>query len=354
MNSVDDTLEIVRARNRIDVRNPVSMQDFVDLFFELHGERGLRVENYLTALNHLGRKVLMKGLLYAPDESGLPGLLRRRLHDREFQDDYEKAPTTFQKFEQSEEFIYVSQFVARFGSERNDAEVQKLRQLLAVKDVHISYGALSYFLDAEFARQRREAFRERILLTSPSTVAEVFSAYLHSHSKDNLEQLEELSCLLGEMNFGQFELKDLRDQLHDLETRIELEYFERQLAEHSERLSIDEVDGYNGAEFESFLAGLYKKMGYKVEQTRLSGDQGADLVLNKFGVVSVVQAKCYAETVGNYAVQEIVAARSYYRANDGIVVTNNYFTPSAKALAAANQIVLIDRDGLSGMIEKYY
>jgi HJR/Mrr/RecB family endonuclease len=94
-------------------------------------------------------------------------------------------------------------------------------------------------------------------------------------------------------------------------------------------------------------------MGYKVEITKTTGDQGADLVIEKFGEKTAVQAKCYASTVGNYAVQEVLAAKSLYKAHRAMVVTNNYFTDAAITLAAANHIELWDRDKLSEAIQSY-
>ena len=66
-------------------------------------------------------------------------------------------------------------------------------------------------------------------------------------------------------------------------------------------------------------------MGYVVNSTELTGAQGADLILVKNGVKTVVQAKRYSGSVCNKAVQEIVAARNLYFAEKGIVVTNSIF-----------------------------
>ena len=95
-------------------------------------------------------------------------------------------------------------------------------------------------------------------------------------------------------------------------------------------------------------------MGYQVEQTRLSGDQGADLVIVKFGEKTVIQAKRFGGKVGNKAVQEIMAAISLYEAQKGMVITNNYFTPAAVKLANANNIELVDRDALEELINKHW
>lgn len=78
----------------------------------------------------------------------------------------------------------------------------------------------------------------------------------------------------------------------------------------------------------------------------MSGDQGADLIAIKNGVRYAIQAKNYSDKVSNKSVQGIVASLKYYGAEEAMVVTNNYFTDSAKELAARNQVRLIDRDKL--------
>ena len=48
--------------------------------------------------------------------------------------------------------------------------------------------------------------------------------------------------------------------------------------------------------------------------------------------------------VTNSAVQEVVASLAYYTRNKGIVVTNSFFTQSAKELAKVNNVELWDRN----------
>ncbi len=108
-------------------------------------------------------------------------------------------------------------------------------------------------------------------------------------------------------------------------------------------------------EFEKFLKNLFEKMGYAVEETKLSGDQGADLVINKFSEKLVFQAKRYGcEKVSNSAIQEVVAAIRYYNANKGTVVTTSTFTKSAIELARSNGVDLIDRTKLDELIHHYF
>ncbi len=61
----------------------------------------------------------------------------------------------------------------------------------------------------------------------------------------------------------------------------------------------------------------------------------------------VVQCKRYAKPVGNGAVQEVVAARSYWHADWAAVVSNAGFTPAARKLAAATDVLLLHHDALT-------
>lgn len=111
---------------------------------------------------------------------------------------------------------------------------------------------------------------------------------------------------------------------------------------------IDEMDGYK---FEEFMKCVYEQLGYSVYHTPFSGDQGADLILtSKEKTRIAVQVKRYSGKVSNSAVQEVVAAKGFYKCTEGIVVTNSYFTDSAKQLAEANLIDLVDRNGLEKLI----
>lgn len=116
--------------------------------------------------------------------------------------------------------------------------------------------------------------------------------------------------------------------------------------------TIDDVDMMNGSEFEHFVCELYTKMGYKAEVTKQSGDQGLDVIAEKGDKRIGIQAKCYSGTVGNSAVQEAVAGRSFYHCDKVVVVTNNYFTASAKELAQSNDVILWDRDILKEKIKE--
>lgn len=120
-----------------------------------------------------------------------------------------------------------------------------------------------------------------------------------------------------------------------------------------EDLTIERIDIMSGIEFEHFLNDLFSKDGYKTEITKASGDQGADLIVEKFGERTVVQAKRYSNAVSNSAIQEVVAAKAHYNCSRTIVITNNYFTKSAIELAYSNKVELCDREMLKSKLEEY-
>lgn len=115
------------------------------------------------------------------------------------------------------------------------------------------------------------------------------------------------------------------------------------LMQKEKNITIDDIDLMTGREFEEFITNLFIKMGCSAHTTKESGDQGIDVIAEKNGIKYGVQCKCYANTVGNSAIQEVVAGKQFYKLDKLIVVTNNYFTKSAQNLASANDVILWDR-----------
>ena len=112
------------------------------------------------------------------------------------------------------------------------------------------------------------------------------------------------------------------------------------------RSGIRRIDRMDGPTFEAYLEILFRRLGYHVQRTRASGDFGADLIVERDGVRTAVQAKRYAKAVGLTAVQEAAAARGKYGCDAALVVTNSTFTRPARELAEANGVELWDREEL--------
>lgn len=83
-----------------------------------------------------------------------------------------------------------------------------------------------------------------------------------------------------------------------------------------------------------------------METTPVTGDYGADLILNNGSERIIVQAKRYSQTVGVKSVQEVASAVPFYGGTAEMVITNVYFSPNAITLAQRVGITLWDRSRL--------
>jgi hypothetical protein len=111
-----------------------------------------------------------------------------------------------------------------------------------------------------------------------------------------------------------------------------------------------QIDSMTGPQFEDYMVRVFRNLQFGVKHIGKTGDQGCDLILVRNGKRIACQLKRYAGAVGNFAVQEAVAAVRYYGCDASMVVTNSHFTTSAKALAIKNNCELIERDRLGIMI----
>ena len=213
--------------------------------------------------------------------------------------------------------------------------------------------ALIIFINEQRKKFLKDQFIKNIapqynLYSIPENIDSLAEQILKADCSFPIEQL----ILYGNILFNPQEsyftmLKVYYDRFCDLNNQIKRENYISSLESLDDKsaitaIAIDDLNEMNGYEFENFIASLFSQMGYKTTVTKKSGDQGVDILAEKNGVITAIQAKCYNQPVGNKAVQEIVAGIKYYGAKRGIVATNNTFTSSAKRLAKANGIALWD------------
>lgn len=118
--------------------------------------------------------------------------------------------------------------------------------------------------------------------------------------------------------------------------------------------SMKNIDGMDGHDFEYVCADILRAKGFQnVTVTRGSGDQGVDVIAEQSGVKYAVQCKRFSGSVGNKAVQEVHFGKTYYHCHVAIVMTNSYFTKSAKDAASESNTILWDRDDLMPYFEEY-
>ena len=115
--------------------------------------------------------------------------------------------------------------------------------------------------------------------------------------------------------------------------------------------TIFEVDLMGGICFENFCKELIEKY-YNVDcsVTLKSNDYGADLIFNMNFKKIVVQLKRYKSAVGIRAVNEVIAAKVYYDADEAWVMTNSYFSNQAINLALSDNVRLFTRNDLENII----
>lgn len=119
----------------------------------------------------------------------------------------------------------------------------------------------------------------------------------------------------------------------------------------SKGVSSVELRVMTGVQFENWLEEQIQSAGFRVRPTRVTGDQGADLLVEVPVGLMVVQAKRYGRPVGNGAVQEVYAAKGFYRAKKAAVVTNSTFTKSARELAQRLNVELVEGKEVQRVVE---
>ena len=96
-----------------------------------------------------------------------------------------------------------------------------------------------------------------------------------------------------------------------------------------------------GIEYEQYCKRILQDAGWEVEDTTATGDQGVDLIASIENIRVCIQCKCFKKAVGNKAVQEIVAGKTYWSGSHAVVVAKSGFTKSAKKLADSTNVILI-------------
>lgn len=118
-----------------------------------------------------------------------------------------------------------------------------------------------------------------------------------------------------------------------------------------------DVDKLNGVEFEDLVEKLISKMGFITERTKRSFDGGIDIIaINEqplFDGKYIIQCKRYSKSIGEPILRDLYGVVSSEHANKGILITNSYFTKTAKEFAKNKPIELIDGKKLTNMLDKY-
>lgn len=117
------------------------------------------------------------------------------------------------------------------------------------------------------------------------------------------------------------------------------------------KAGIHEIDKMSGEQFEDRLCILFRNLGYSVDhysQAHRGNEYGVDIIIEKDGAKTVVQAKRYKknEHVDNTAVEKLVAGKALVNSDHALVVTNSTYTDNALYVADKLSVELWDRKEL--------
>ena len=108
----------------------------------------------------------------------------------------------------------------------------------------------------------------------------------------------------------------------------------------------------SGTRFEQELGNLYSQLGYEVESTPTSGDEGVDIILRKDGKKTVVQCKAHKTPVGPAIVRELYGSMVAYGAENSILACTGGFTRGVRAFAKGKPIELVSINEILILVNK--
>ena len=119
-------------------------------------------------------------------------------------------------------------------------------------------------------------------------------------------------------------------------------------------IDFNKMDGY---EFENYIASLLREIGFRVEETALSGDGRVDLIAYSDEVMYkgeyLVQCKRWDSNFGVSVVRDLYGVVLSNNANKGIIITNAFFTSQAIEFSEGKNMELVDGDILNSLVNKY-
>ena len=316
-------------------KNPDTIKSYVDIFLSTYGKSYAENLNQFKRLLYLSKKI-------APNEIE-DAIKSFFIEIISYDENYEY----WHGFKPIYDFKLIHEFAKKYRANYEKADLEKLNKLLiqtGIKfhDINLLENLVSH---AVFVQDYKN-FKRNMLVANVSNEKEYIEQFLLVCKDVTEYNMYMFYTLLSELRMTCLSSEEFYEYM---DTKI----FGMRLTSNINKLTINDVDKMSGYEFEDFIGTLYKKMGYSVELTPKSGDQGADLIITKLEERTAVQTKNYTENVTNKAIQEVVASKEFYKCTSCRVVTNRYFTKSAIELGNVNGVKLVDREELKALIDNY-
>ena len=311
----------------------------------------------------------------------------RKLKEEIIKERERKINNDLKKLEETNNLKYIDNYAKKYHNYLSGTqEFEHLKEILGKNNFQIEDNDLELIIGLRRMDQIYSEMKKKIFHNNPKNADDSIRNYLEIYG---YREHQSIVLAVNALDLNKYNLKgkDLRDYIRKItnfddeinrntllrilieefnykgllsigieriKKEMELEKFETNLVSDSDsgvRYTIVDIDKMSGYDFENLLKKLFEKMGYKVTHTSLSSDQGADLVIEKFGEKTVIQAKNWTNNVGNSAIQEVVASIKHYNAQKSMVITSSDFTPSAIDLGRSNNVELWDRTKLSKVLD---
>lgn len=194
---------------------------------------------------------------------------------------------------------------------------------------------LEYAIHRRFANQLTRAERSRLDNTIENALfkAERFSVLLDPETQ--AEWSPHIASLRAQIDIGRARVEHQRD------------------AARRADLKLAQLATLTPETFEEFVAELFEALGYTVEHTGGTGDEGADLSAHRAGQRAVVQCKYHSRgVIGSPELQKFLGTIHHTRSHKGIFVTTRTFTLAAEKFASEHPIELVDGPRLVELVQQ--
>ena len=94
--------------------------------------------------------------------------------------------------------------------------------------------------------------------------------------------------------------------------------------------------------FETQIARLFCRLGYRVHRRPATHDSGVDLVVVRTGFRAIVQCKCWRHPVGPAVVRDLYGTPLHTCADLGVLATTSTVSRSAQRFAQGKPLLLLD------------
>jgi restriction system protein len=145
------------------------------------------------------------------------------------------------------------------------------------------------------------------------------------------------------------ECQGIRDQIIEARERADRL---RQQGKRAE-LKLSQLASLTPEGFEEFVGEIFESLGYEVEHSGGTGDEGVDLRVRREGLLAIVQCKYFSRgVIGSPELQKFLGTIHHTRSHKGFFVTTRTFSLAAEKFASGHPIELVDGPRLVELVEE--